>query len=73
VSLLKINPKLSDHIVAISVKDTHIFPVLEPYEHTLSEACKCHPVQDIDEETGHVSWIHIPLNNDHLIDRLNVL
>jgi hypothetical protein len=56
-----------------NVKDTHISPVLEPYEHTLSEACKCHPVQDIDEETGHVSWIHIPLNNDHLIDRLNVL
>ena len=54
-------------------QDTHILPVLEPTLHILSSDCKCHPVQDVDKETGHISWVHIPLNNDHLIDRLNVL
>lgn len=56
-----------------NIKDTHIFPVLEPYEHILSENCKCHPVKDVDENTGHISWVHIPVKNDHLIDRLDVL
>ena len=52
--------------------DTHIIPVLEPEIHILSEFCNCQPVKDEDEE-GHVTWVHVNLANDHLIDRLNVL
>lgn len=53
--------------------DTHIIPVLEDDLHTLSKECECHPVMDIDEETGKVTWVHVNLRNDHLIDRLDVL
>jgi hypothetical protein len=52
--------------------DTHIIPVLEDKLHALSEDCECRPVKDVDEN-GHVTWIHINLMNDHLIDRLDVL
>jgi len=52
--------------------DTHIIIVLEPDIHILSEFCNCHPVKDEDKD-GHVTWIHMNLNNDHLIDRLDVL
>lgn len=52
--------------------DTHIFPVLEPNLHIVSEDCKCHPVKDEDEE-GHVTWVHIPLDNSRLIKQLDVL
>ncbi len=38
-------------------QDTHILPVLELTLHTLSSDCKCNPVQDVNEETGHISWI----------------
>jgi hypothetical protein len=53
--------------------DTHNIPMLEDDLHVLSETCKCHPVQDIDETTGRVTWVHIPLRLDKLIDQLNVL
>lgn len=52
--------------------DTHIIPVLEEDLHELSESCKCEPVMEIDEN-GHITYLHLNLNNDHLIDRLDVL
>lgn len=52
--------------------DTHIFPVLEPDLHITSPDCECKPVKDEDDKTGHVTWIHIPLLNDHIIGRLNI-
>ena len=69
--------KSSDYTEKPSIYKTNkfwplIFPVLEPHLHILSEDCKCNPVQDVDEETGQITWVHIPLDNDHLIDRLNV-
>ena len=51
--------------------DTHIIPVLEDELHTLSGKCKCEPVMDIDLH-GHITWIHVNLINDHLINRLDV-
>lgn len=53
--------------------DTHNIPMLEDDLHTLSEHCKCHPVKDTDEESGQITWVHIPLRLDKLIDQLNVL
>lgn len=52
--------------------DTHIIPVLEHDLHTLREDCKCQPVVEIDED-GHITFIHLNLMNDHLINQLDVL
>lgn len=50
----------------------HNIPLLEDNLHIQSGLCPCKPVQDINEETGILTWIHIPLRNERLIDGLNI-
>lgn len=46
----------------------HNIPMLEDDLHELSEHCPCGPVIDVNEETGQITWVHLPLRNDHILD-----
>jgi hypothetical protein len=58
--------------VTYSMAETHIFPVLEPELHIESGKCECMPIEQINEKTGDITWIHKPIKLDQLIDQLEM-
>ncbi len=42
----------------------HLIPPGEETLHTQAEDCDCNPQFELDDETGEMVWIHLPLTID---------
>lgn len=47
---------------------THHIPPTEKELHTEDQDCECNPIFQLDELSGEMVWIHLPMDNKELLD-----